>query len=118
MAKESSKSSIYAANNQFGKNKVRKLKKHVALHPEDATAVAALKAYSSSAKPSPRWGTKGSGSLSSSQRLHDQLTRKVRAGQRQLQYLLKHTNIEPQGSGFTSDQLKARDRAHQEASNI
>lgn len=108
---------VYKSNNSFGKNKVRKLQSHLAKHPEDATAAAALAIHKRNVASSPRWNYKNESKLSSSDRLHDQTVSSVSSGLNQLQYLVKHTNIEPQGKGFTSDQLKARDRAHQEVTN-
>lgn len=98
----------YKSNNNFGKNKVRKLQSHLNKHPDDAVAATALATHSRSVAVSPRWGHKRVGHLNAAQRLHDQTTSIVRAGENQLKYLVKHTNVVPEGNQFTSDELKAK----------
>lgn len=102
----------YKSNNSFGKNKVKKLQSHLSKHPEDATAAAALALHSRNVASSPRWDYKREKTLSSAQRLHDQTISHVTAGQRQLKYLVKHSNVQVANTtDFTSDQLKAKAEA-------
>lgn len=111
MAKESGKTSIYAASNTFGKNKVKKLQRHLSKHPEDATAAQALKAHRSGVIASSRWGYKSTSTLSSSDRLHDQTFSQVKAGLNELRFLGKHSNVTITKHGYVSDQLLARDKS-------
>lgn len=99
---------VYKSNNSFGKNKVKKLQSHLLKHPDDATAATALSLHSRNVASSPRWDHKNENKFSSSQRLHDQTTQKVKAGLRQLSYLGKHTNVQIKDGKITSDQLEAR----------
>lgn len=80
---------VYRDQLKFGKNKIRKLQRHLKNHPEDATAQKALAMHSSGIHASPRWGHKDGSSLSSGQRLSDQLTRNAKAAMNQLFYAHK-----------------------------
>jgi len=101
----------YANGNQFGKNKIRKLQSHLAKHPTDATAAQSLATHKNAVVVSPRWGYKRTSTLSASQRLHNETTSSVVAGQRQLRYALKHTNALVLGTKLVSDQIIAAEQA-------
>lgn len=76
---------VYRDQLTFGKNKIKKLKRHLKAHPEDATAQKALSMHSSGIHASPRWGHKDGSNLSSSERLLDQLNSNARAAMNQLE---------------------------------
>lgn len=70
---------VYRDQLIFGKNKIKKLKRHLKKFPDDAVAQKALKEHSSGIHASPRWGHKDGSNLSAGRRLSEQLESNAKA---------------------------------------
>lgn len=80
---------VYRDQLIFGKNKIKKLKRHLKKFPDDAVAQKALKEHSSGIHASPRWGHKDGSNLSAGRRLSEQLESNAKAAMNQLRYAQK-----------------------------